>query len=250
MKLRTLMQRLIQAPRALDEAPPTHWSPQLSVNDSGWLEGPGVIRIPSKRHSARTSPIRRIVHHYTAGAARPGDAERLARAIVRFDPDWQASWHVLVDRWPDQDGIIRIYQSVPFDRRAWHAGKANDDSIGIELLNAGKVKDVGGQWLTWPYGNLHGRRAANLVIPASEVRHYSSGYGNNWHEYPAAQLDVAQDVIAAVVDAYEIPRDGHVSHREIDPRRKNDPGPHYMQDYLPKILQSVYLPLQRPETNS
>jgi len=89
-----------------------------------------------------------IVIHFTAGSTM-GGAER-----TFANPTAKVSAHLIIDR----DGSI--LQMVPFDRVAWHAGRSrwrgldglNGHSIGIELVNAGRLTAQGTRWLTW-YGS-------------------------------------------------------------------------------------------------
>lgn len=77
-----------------------------------------------------------IVLHYTAGVNARSSAEFLARDEVK------ASAHVVIGR----DG--KVFQLVPFDTEAWHAGRSlykgranlNRCSLGIELDNLGRLE--------------------------------------------------------------------------------------------------------------
>ena len=76
-----------------------------------------------------------IVVHYTAGASLESSVNWLS------DPRAKASAHLVIGKNGD------IVQLVPFNKKAWHAGKSswkgktniNKYSIGIELDNAGKL---------------------------------------------------------------------------------------------------------------
>ncbi len=59
----------------------------------------------------------------------------------------------------DIDGVI--YQTLDLKERAWHAGQANDRSVGIEIAHIGAYKDIRvlDQWYAtgtdgWPYITL------------------------------------------------------------------------------------------------
>lgn len=64
-----------------------------------------------------------VIHYDVAGSA--------ARCFKVLHDQRCLSCHFLLDR----DGTI--YQTLDLKERAWHAGKANDRSIGIEIANIG-----------------------------------------------------------------------------------------------------------------
>jgi N-acetyl-anhydromuramyl-L-alanine amidase AmpD len=124
----------------------------LTVDAEGWLQGDGVIRVPS-HPSWFDGPFkgrpRAIVWHYTATKYGTGMnmAKRHARPfedVKKEDPVLHVgSWHVTICR----DGSI--IQQVPFTHRAWHAGgrnredlpglgHPNEHSVGIEQEGYGK----------------------------------------------------------------------------------------------------------------
>ncbi|MBA55745.1 MAG: 1,6-anhydro-N-acetylmuramyl-L-alanine amidase AmpD [Pseudomonadales bacterium] len=109
----------------------------------------------------------------------------------------EVSSHLLIRR----DG--EIVQFVPFNQRAWHAGKScygerencNDFSIGIELE------------------------------------------GTDDSAYEPVQYERLKQVIETLVSHYpKIKPDALVGHSDIAPGRKTDPGPHFDWDKLNKAL--------------
>lgn len=154
-----------------------------------------------------------LVLHYTAGTS--------AQAAVDWfvNPAARASAHLVVDR----DGAIT--QMVPFNRRAWHAGESrwgelsdlNTYSIGIELVNAGKLSQrADGTWQNW----------SKKAIPASEVtlaKHKNEASEHGWHEYTTAQIEATIAIGTALTKQYGL-RDV-LGHDDIAPARKVDPGP-------------------------
>src|SRR6201996_2809120 len=92
-----------------------------------------LIPAPSPNFDQRRGPPDMVVVHYTGMST---GAEALARLC---DPEAKVSSHYLIE----EDG--RVFQLVPEERRAWHAGVAfwkgerdvNAVSIGIELVNPG-----------------------------------------------------------------------------------------------------------------
>lgn len=86
---------------------------------------------PSPNHSARKVPPDTIVLHATAGKRESDDVYWCC------SPESKVSYHAIVGR----NGTV--YVMVPFDRKAWHAGKSewegrsnvNDFSIGLAFAN-------------------------------------------------------------------------------------------------------------------
>ena len=97
------------------------------------LMGGGVVHLVSAKNTRRLEGPDMIVLHYTAGTS----AESSALFLTR--PEVSASAHVVIGR----EG--EVFQLVPFNIEAWHAGKSwyagrggvNRYSIGIELDKLG-----------------------------------------------------------------------------------------------------------------
>ncbi len=95
----------------------------------------------------------------------------------------------------------RIYRLVDEQRRAWHAGQSfwqgssnlNASSIGIEIVNAGPVKQADGSLVFAPY--------------------------------PPAQINLLLQLVKDIVARHQIRPDRIVGHSDIAPQRKPDPGP-------------------------
>ena len=109
----------------------------------------------------------------------------------------RVSSHLLIRR----DG--EIVQYVPFDKRAWHAGKSsfdgreccNDFSVGIELEGTDDI----------PYEDIQYKRLAEVISVLKET-------------YP----DISNERI--------------VGHSDIAPGRKTDPGPAFDWQKLFEII--------------
>jgi N-acetyl-anhydromuramoyl-L-alanine amidase len=118
----------------------------MHLTDDHWLMG--AERCPSPNHDDRpdgTEPSLLVIHSISLPAGDFGNGNVEALFCNRLDcsshpvfgdlEGLRVSAHLLVAR----DG--RVVQFVPFDRRAWHAGRSsyrgrahcNDFSIGIEL---------------------------------------------------------------------------------------------------------------------
>ena len=120
-----------------------------------------------------------------------------AHPYFREIEDLRVSSHLLIRR----DG--EVVQYVPFDRRAWHAGKScfdgrercNDFSIGIELE------------------------------------------GSDDRPYEPVQYEVLADVCRVLFGAYSsLSPQRIVGHCDIAPDRKTDPGPYFEWPRLRALL--------------
>lgn len=153
-----------------------------------------------------------LVMHYTAGGGLDGAVSTLT------NPNVQASAHVVIDR----DGTV--VQLVDFDRIAWHAGKSrwrdikglNKCSIGIELVNAGKLTRSGQGWKSW-FGRVYDDGEVIEAVHRNETKLCG------WHDFPEEQIEAALDVSRALISEYNLL--DILGHDDIAPGRKSDPGP-------------------------
>ncbi len=153
-----------------------------------------------------------LVIHYTAGPTAKS-------AINSFcSENGNASAHVVIDR----NG--EITQLVPFNRVAWHAGISswdgltglNNYSIGIELVNAGRLEKVGDKWRAW-FGKLYD--PSDII----ELIHKNETTVTGWQTYPQEQLEAALELSKLLVQEYHLL--DVIGHEDIAPGRKSDPGP-------------------------
>lgn len=187
----------------------------------GWLYGDNVVRIPShpswyyaKLDTEHGEP-EGVVWHYSA--TNWGTAANMAKTRTQpwseFAKTWkkyhpgkpvpQTSWHVSVEA----DGTI--VQMAPFTAGCWHAGGPT----------AKKIPGLG-----W----------ANRTTAGIEL----IGHGK---EFPDPQVRAAAQVLAALVDHYEILRTfAGITHASIDPGRKADPGPVWAKRHAAHVLEYAY----------
>ncbi|MCY1307558.1 N-acetylmuramoyl-L-alanine amidase [compost metagenome] len=123
----------------------------------------------------------------------------------------------------DRDGSVA--QMMPFHKVAWHAGKSalngivgfNRHSIGIEIVNAGKLQRNGsGKWVNW----------AGNVIDDDDViiaRHKNETSETGWHAYTERQINTVVDIGVALRQKFNFL--DVLGHEDIAPTRKVDPGP-------------------------
>jgi N-acetylmuramoyl-L-alanine amidase len=153
--------------------------------------------------------LEHIVIHYTAST-------KLASTInYLIKPNIKASAHIIIGRGG------QIFQLVPLNIQAWHAGRSeykglkslNQFTIGIELMNAGKLIRKKNQFYTY-YGE---RIPANQVVSTKE---------NNkpltfWHIYTERQITSLIKVCKALKKEYpqlkEIIGHSDITNRKIDP---------------------------------
>lgn len=140
------------------------------------------IDAPSPNFDARRAPPDMLVLHYTG--MQTGEA-----ALARLcDPEAKVSAHYLVE----EDG--RVFQLVPEERRAWHAGRGvwqgeddcNAASIGIEIVNPG----------------------------------HEFGY----RAFPEAQIAAVIALISDIRSRWTIADTRIIAHSDLAPDRKEDPG--------------------------
>jgi N-acetylmuramoyl-L-alanine amidase len=145
-----------------------------------YLDGSPVEFLQSPNHGREIKP-RIIVIHYTGDNSCQGAVSWLTSTQSGV------SAHLVIDK----DGTI--YQLLPFNIAAWHAGK--------------------GSYNGEPYVN-------NFSIGIENV-----GIGDEW---PEEQITVIGEVIKALFAAY--PLENVVGHSDVAPGRKADPGPNFPWD--------------------
>ena len=155
------------------------------------------------RHQAQAAypRIKVLVIHYTAD-----DFDGSLATLT----DKNVSSHYLIPAVPPlHRGKPRIWQLVPEQDLAWHAGisfwrgatRINDTSIGIELENRGWQKSAGEKYFA--------------PFEPSQIQ---------------ALIPLAKDIIAR----YDIKPQNVVAHADIAPQRKDDPGPLFPWQALAK----------------
>ena len=173
------------------------------------LMGYGVVHLACVKNTRKLEGPDMIVLHYTAGTSAESSSIFLTR------PDVSASAQLVIGRKGE------VFQLVPFNIEAWHAGKSwyagrgglNRYSIGIELDNLGKLRFS---------GNLFVAECGRVVPPDEVYTDCSGDHPTYWHRYTERQIRVLQEICSLLVETYPI-RDV-VGHSVITPR-KIDPGP-------------------------
>jgi len=144
-------------------------------------KNPLATWVPSENHNAREALI--IVVHATEQES----VEASLDTLRSRNAHGKVSAHYLIGR----DG--RIYQLVPEERRAWHAG--------------------GGSW-----GNITDLNSASIGIELD----------NNGHsDFPPEQIGALLVLLNDLCTRLDIPRRQVIAHADLAPTRKTDPGPRF-----------------------
>ena len=173
------------------------------------LIGDGVVHLACVKNTRKLEGPDMIVLHYTAGTSAESSSIFLTR------PDVSVSAHLVIGRKGE------VFQLVPFNIEAWHAGKSwyagrgglNRYSLGIELDNLEKLRFS---------GNLFVAECGRVVPPDEVYTDCSGDHPTYWHRYTERQIRVLQEICSLLEETYPI-RDV-VGHSVITPR-KIDPGP-------------------------
>ncbi len=166
------------------------------------------IRTPNKSGNLNPSYL---IMHYTANTSFRNTVKWFSKRRAKV------SSHLVIGR----DG--KICQMVPFNRIAWHAGESkwgeleslNRHSIGIELINAGKLERQDDNWLSWE-GKLIPDREVDILL------HKNESTATGWHKYSKKQISMSIKVACALHEEYTFR--GILGHDDIAPERKIDPG--------------------------
>ncbi|CAM3510157.1 N-acetylmuramoyl-L-alanine amidase domain-containing protein [Bordetella sputigena] len=137
---------------------------------------------------SQDSRVRFIVLHYTAGDDR-ASLLTLSRGDV-------SAHYLITDTQP-----VHVYQLVPEDRNAWHAGASswyghtaiNNASIGIEIVNRGDTRA--------PDGTLR------------------------WEPFHEDQIRTVVLLLRDIARRHGVRPENIVAHSDVAPQRKVDPGP-------------------------
>ena len=189
------------------------------------LEGAPFVEAHAYGKDAITPNI--ILLHDTAGRLERGSSVGWFKSA-----ECNTSAHVVVER----DGSIT--QMVPFDRRAFHAGKSsyngrsiansvNSFSIGIEIVNPGALGADGSAWF----------KAKFPIDQLKKVKTKEHG-DSHWMPYTADQVSAVTELCKALVDAYPEIHD-ITTHWFVSPGRKVDPNPLFPVD---EVRQAVFAP--------
>lgn len=182
--------------------------------DDGWLRG--ARRLPSPNQDERPAgEVSLLLLHAISLPPGAFGGEHIERLFTnRLDPeahpffaaiaDLRVSAHLLIRR----DG--ECVQFVPFQARAWHAGRS-------------RWRDGGGE-----------RRALNDFALGIELE------GDEVSPYTGTQYRVLAAVTRALLEAYPALDETRItSHARVAPLRKNDPGPAFDWAYFHQEMERL-----------
>ncbi|RPH28969.1 N-acetylmuramoyl-L-alanine amidase [Buttiauxella warmboldiae] len=155
------------------------------------------------RHRAQAAwpRVKVLVIHYTA--------DDFSGSLATLTDRNVSSHYLIPDTPPVSGGKPLIWQLVPEEELAWHAGvsfwrgatRINDTSVGIELENKGYTR---------------------------------RGGVKQFYPFNAAQISVLEKLAQEIVTRYHIEPQNVVAHGDIAPQRKVDPGPLFPWQQLAK----------------
>ena len=171
---------------------------QTIVNESGQQ----YIDLSTYSAVGQNFRQRFIILHYTAL-----DDENSKKVLT----EQEVSAHFLITTRDEES----IYNLVPEDKRAWHAGDSewkssknlNDSSIGIEIVNLGLNEEV----LT--------DTDTDMVVERALKPQYRQA------PYTEEQIKKIAILVKYLSEKYEIAPENILGHSDVAPQRKLDPGP-------------------------
>ncbi len=154
--------------------------------------GPRGLQIDdSYRSQNQDSRAQLLILHYTVG-----NFESSLKTLTQPSPKGgDVSAHYLV-----RDEPVRIYRLVDESQRAWHAGVS--------------------RWKSW--GNLN---AASIGIEIVNPGRVETPEGPRYVPFPHAQIDAVIRLCQDIVARHRIRPDRILGHSDVQPQSKQDPGP-------------------------
>jgi N-acetylmuramoyl-L-alanine amidase len=168
-----------------------------------------------------------VVVHDTASNLTKGNSA----AYLRTAPGG-VSVHFVVER----DGSIE--QQVPTNHRAGHAGRSNYHgthnvngfSIGIEIVNPGKLTSQDGRTATPWFGTAYD--VAEYGLQRVETNEHGDGW---WMPYTPEQINAVTSLLRALFEGIPTLTD-IVAHWYVSPGRKTDTNPLFPLDQIKALL--------------
>ncbi len=191
---------------------------QSGMTKNNAISGKKVV-VNSENQDTRVRVV--VIHHTSEDFAG-------SLSILTKDSSRPVSSHYLIPEPLDpsyNDDELKLYQLVPEQARAWHAGGSywdgktalNDMSIGIEIVN-----------------QTYCRNAESKVAPAepelldSRICFYP--------DFAEPQIVMLTDLLKGILERHqEVTPSNIVGHSDIAPQRKIDPGPRFPWQRLYKL---------------
>ena len=179
-------------------------------------DGLSIEEVHSKNYGQR---IKFLIMHYTGG-----DYQNSLQALVQKG---NVSSHYLIPESHDKTYLndeLKVIELVKENERAWHAGSSywqgrsavNDQSIGIEIVNASKCKNLPQEQT----GLAKGQRLVNETLPAKKMCFFP--------DYDPKQIELLIELSKEILKKNpDISPTNIIGHSDIAPKRKSDPGPRF-----------------------
>lgn len=178
-----------------------------------------TVFVNSENQDTRVRVI--VIHHTSEDFAG-------SLSILTRDSSNPVSSHYLIPEpldpsYPDEE--LKLYQLVPEDARAWHAGGSywdgktalNDMSVGIEIVN-----------------RTYCRNAEQVVAPAQNESEEARICF--YPDFAESQIIMLTRLLEGLLDRHqEVTPTNIVGHSDIAPQRKIDPGPRFPWQRLYKL---------------
>lgn len=216
LTLTLLARKIKRAFGVLPSGFPDEWQllPRITVDANGWLQGAGVAHVPIHKSycyqhlTTKNLKPGGVVWHTSDTNA--GTAMNMAKRRVRpYDPSdkslRQSSWHISIEQQEDL-----IVQMLPLTNGAFHAASET----------ARMIKGLG--WAN------HTTASIELISPDDKA-------------FPRVQVLNAARVLEAITTWSGMDRKfAGITHAEIDPSRRSDPGKVWMINHMDNVLEYAY----------
>lgn len=197
---------------------------------TGCAGSSSTVRVPSENQNSRVSIV---VIHFTA-------IDFDTSLSVLTEPSSRpVSSHYLIPEPNDasyDEARLRVYELVPEERRAWHAGVSywrgktglNDQSVGIELVNVPtchRIPDPDEPESGIPAA---GSEAMPDLDEPEEICFFP--------DFAESQIVLLTDLLGDILERHPDIKPTHiVAHSDIAPDRKVDPGPRFPWERLHEL---------------
>lgn len=213
---------------------------------NGWLEKQEDVEAVLKDGKSTT-------HYYSLWSEKPlgvcwhysnpvwsslSTAKEVCELLLRETAS--ASWHGMISK----EGTF--FQCISFNKGAWHVGKpgriqgqavsnVNRYLLGIEVENEGHLRQIDGEFYSWPWKKEEALKSRGVLIKSGEFK------GHYFAPFTDAQIANAKALILALKEAYGFVREDFLyQHHDFDPARKDDIGPLWMETILPSLLDEIF----------
>ena len=191
-------------------------------NHRAVINGAPIVFRKSPNVGTGLKPEYIVLHDTASGLKSDGSIAWLT------NPESKVSAHFVVGRAGD------VTQLVPLNVRAFHAGKSiwrgrqflNGFSIGIEIVNPGKMQQIG-DGVYKSLATIDTTRDRSLRVERRSTPQHGDGF---WLHYTAEQIEAVTELCRAIAEEYGI--SDILTHWMISPGRKVDTNPLFPLDQV------------------